>query len=64
MEISSQNISTYHPVNAQAALRTDMQAQDRGPDSIPPANPSGNGAETSTSYDNSKTQGRYLDVEA
>lgn len=64
MEINTQNVTAYHPVNAQAALRSDSQVQDRGPDSIPPAKSSGDSSGAGTEYDNSKTSGRFLDTSA
>ncbi|MCC5814555.1 MAG: hypothetical protein JJT78_07350 [Leptospira sp.] len=64
MEINNQNITSYHPVNSQAALRSDSQMQDRGPDSIPPTTASNSGTGTQTDYDNAKSSGRHLDVEA
>lgn len=64
MEINNQNVTSYHVMNSQAALRSDAQMQDRGPDSIPPTSASNSGTGTNTDYDNSKTSGRRLDVEA
>jgi hypothetical protein len=63
MEIGSQNVYSAHPVNVQAALRSDAQIQDRGPDSLPPvsAGPEGQPSGTSTE---AKSEGRYLDIRA
>ncbi|WCL50434.1 hypothetical protein [Leptospira sp. GIMC2001] len=64
MEIGSQNIHPGHPLTTQANLKTEMQVQDRGPDSIPPVSQSNSSSESNTSYDNTKSQGRYLDTKA
>jgi hypothetical protein len=64
MEPIQSNVYSAHPVNMQAGLRTDMQAQDRGPDSLPPAKESQDSAGSGAEYDNSKPSGRYLDTTA
>lgn len=64
MELIQSNVYSAHPVNMQAGLRTDMQAQDRGPDSLPPTNESQDSSGSGTDYDNSKSSGRYLDTKA
>jgi hypothetical protein len=64
MEVGTQNVHSAHPVAVQANLRTEMQIQDRGSDSVPPVSSSNKNAETSTEVDNTKTQGRYLDTKA
>jgi hypothetical protein len=64
MEPINQNVYSAHPVNMQAGLRTDMQVQDRGPDSLPPTTESYDSSESKSDYDNSKSSGRYLDTKA
>lgn len=55
-------VSNYHPVNVQAGIRTEPEMQGRGPDSVPPASNSRSTGDTNTTYDNTKTQGRYIDT--
>ncbi|NCN11514.1 MAG: hypothetical protein GW938_16885 [Leptospira sp.] len=64
MEIGSQNVHSAHPMAVQSSIRTEMQVQDRGPDSIPPISSANYSAETNTQVDNTKSSGRYLDTKA
>lgn len=64
MEINSQQVYSAHPVNVQAALRTDMQVQDRGPDSLPPANSAKDSSGSDANYEDNRSSGRYLDTRA